>query len=95
MFMDVFLVLGAAVVLYGLHRTLLAAELRGWIFYRHRPPRVRFLGLLEELVEPRVEYLIEEESSEAIRADHAHSGEGTDLHGPNYRDIDGSSEPRR
>jgi hypothetical protein len=32
--------------------------------------------MLEELVEPRVEYLVEEQSSEAIRADQADSGQG-------------------
>jgi hypothetical protein len=32
------------------------------------------LGMLEELVDPRVEYAIEEESSEAIRADQVESG---------------------
>ena len=68
--------LGAVVLVYLLHRLLRYAESKGWIFYRTRPPRVRFLGLLEELVEPSVEYLIEEESSEAIRADQAESGQG-------------------
>jgi hypothetical protein len=38
--------------------------------------------MLEELVDPTVEYRIEEESSEAIRADHADSGLG-------YGDDDG------
>jgi len=76
--------IGVAIVagLYLLHRALLAAESRGWIFYRTRPPRVRTLGMLEELVDPTVEYRIEEESSEAIRADHADSGLG-------YGDDDG------
>lgn len=72
-----------AVALYGLHRLALFAESRGWIFYRTRPPRVRMLGLLEELVDPRSEYLIEEQSSEEIRADIAESGDG-------YRHDDGS-----
>lgn len=72
-----------AVALYGLHRLALFAESRGWIFYRTRPPRVRMLGLLEELVDPRSEYLIEEQSSEEIRADVAESGDG-------YRHDDGS-----
>jgi hypothetical protein len=72
-----FLLIAAAVVVgvYLLHRFLTYAEARGWIFYRSRPPRVRFTGLLEELVDPRVEYLIEEQASEAIRADQAESGE--------------------
>ncbi|MGB7860486.1 MAG: hypothetical protein WBM90_08315 [Acidimicrobiia bacterium] len=62
--------------LYLVHLGLTHAERRGWIFYRTRPPRIRFTGLLEELVEPRVEYLIEEEASEAIRAHPSESGQG-------------------
>ena len=69
------IVVGSLLVLYGLHRLALIAEERGLIFYRTRPPRVRMLGLLEELVQPSVEYQIEEESSEAIRADQAESGQ--------------------
>lgn len=63
-------------VLYGLHRLALFAEGRGWIFYKTRPPRMRTLGLLEELADPSVEYRIEEQSSEAIRADDEESGQG-------------------
>lgn len=61
---------------YGLHRLALYAESRGLIFYRTRPPRVRMLGLLEELADPRAEYQVEEETSEAIRSDQAESGDG-------------------
>lgn len=74
--MRLLLILGGVTVLvYGLHRLALYAEMRGWIFYRTRPPRVRMLGLLEELVDPRVEYMVEEQSSEAIRADRDESGD--------------------
>lgn len=71
-----FIVLGILLALYGLHRLALYAEGRGWIFYTTRPPRVRMLGLIEELVDPRVEYMVEEETSEAIRADQSEQGEG-------------------
>ena len=71
----ILIIVGVLIVLYLLHLGLTYAEGRGWVFYRMRPPRIRFTGLLEELVEPRVEYLIEEQSSEAIRADQAKSGE--------------------
>lgn len=64
--------------LYALHRLALFAESRGWIFYRTRPPRVRTLGFLEELVNPSIEYMVEEQSSQEIRADHAESGEPRD-----------------
>lgn len=70
-----YLGIGAVGLVYGLHRLALFAESSGWVFYKTRPPRVRMLGLLEELVEPRVEYMIEEQSAEAIRADVAESGE--------------------
>ena len=72
----VVIVLVILAVLYGLHRLAGYAESRGWIFYRTRPPRVRMLGLLEELVDPRAEYVVEEQSSEAIRADQAETGDG-------------------
>ncbi|HEU4319211.1 MAG TPA: hypothetical protein VFS66_03940 [Acidimicrobiia bacterium] len=82
--MRAFLIVGGVTfALYGLHRVALFAESRGWIFYKTRPPRVRMLGMLEALVDPRVEYTVEEQSSEAIRADHSESGDG-------YRDDDGS-----
>lgn len=69
------IVAAVLVLLYCLHRLAIYAETQGWIYYRTRPPRVRMLGMLEELVDPRVEYTIEEQSSEAIRADHAESGD--------------------
>ena len=62
------------VTLYGLHRLAGHAESRGWIYYRTRPPRVRMLGFLEELVDPRAEYVVEEQTSEAIRADQVETG---------------------
>ncbi len=67
--------LAVLAALFLVHRMLVHAETRGWIFYRNRP-RIQFLGFLEELVEPRVEYLIEEESSQKTIADQAESGEG-------------------
>lgn len=63
------------VLVYGLHRAALYAESRGWLYYRTRPPRMRSLGLLEELADPSVEYRIEEQSSEAMRGDQDFSGD--------------------
>jgi hypothetical protein len=79
--------LGALSLLYGAHLLALLAEARSLIFYRQRPPRVRSLGYLEALANPSIEYMIEEESSEAARADHADSGQA-DPH--RYRDRHGS-----
>ena len=70
------IVVGVIVILYLAHRLLLAADDRGWVFYKTRSPRVRMLGLLEELADPRAEYVVEYETSEEIRADQAESGEG-------------------
>ena len=70
-------VVGVSVILYLVHRLLLIADERGMVFYKTRPPRVRMLGFLEELVDPRAEYTVEHESAEVIRADQAESGEGT------------------
>jgi hypothetical protein len=83
----VLLGLGALALLYGAHRLALLGEKRGLIFYRQRPPRVRSLGYLEAMANPSIEYMIEEEYSEAARADHADSGQG-DPRG--YRDTHGS-----
>lgn len=69
-------VVGLVIAVYGLHRLALYGESRGWIFYKTRPPRVRTLGLLEELVEPEVEYMVEEQSAEAILAERDDTGEG-------------------
>lgn len=68
-------------LIFLVHRLALFAESRGWIFYKTRPPRVRMLGFLEELVDPRVEYMVEEETSQTIRADQSEQGEG-------YGDMD-------
>jgi hypothetical protein len=67
--------LAVIALLYGLHRIAIYAEHRGWLYYRTRPPRMRSLGLLEELSDPSVEYRIEEQASEAIRADQEKSGD--------------------
>lgn len=74
---------GIVALLLGLHVAAVFAEKRGWIYYRTRPPRVRMLGLFDELVDPGVEYRIEEETSEAIRSIQSEQGEG-------YGDMDGS-----
>lgn len=68
--------LGIVALLYVLHRLALFAESRGWIFYKTRAPRVRTLGLFEEVFDPSVEHRVEEQTSEAIRADEDESGEG-------------------
>jgi hypothetical protein len=66
----------AGVVAVSGHVALTWAARRGWIFYRdpHRP-RPHTLGLIEEIYQPSIEHVIDEEASEAIRADQAESGD--------------------
>ncbi len=61
--------------LYGLHRIALWAEERGWIFYRNKRGSAPWLGVLDQIYKPEIEYVIEEESSQRIRADRNESGE--------------------
>lgn len=62
--------------LYALHRAALWAEDRGWIFYKRKRGPAPWLGTLESIYKPDVEYVIEEESARRIRADEDESGEG-------------------
>lgn len=65
----------ALIVGSALHIALTWANRKGWVYYRneHRPPP-RTLGLLEEIYQPSIEHVIEEETSEQTRADQAVSG---------------------
>ena len=52
---------------------------KGWTYNRHNP-RPRGAGmprLLDEIYQPSVEHVIEEEASQATRADHDDSGDTT------------------
>ena len=65
--------------IYVLHRVLVWAEGRGWIYYRSKDrPRGAFLGILEEIYHPAVSHVVVEASDEAIRADQPESGEDPD-----------------
>jgi len=53
---------------------------KGWVYNTHNP-RPRGAGmprLLDEIYQPGVEHVIEEEASQATRADHDDSGDTTD-----------------
>ena len=65
----------ALIVGSALHLALTWANHKGWVYYRneHRPPP-RTLGLLEEIYQPSIEHVIDEETSEQTRADQAESG---------------------
>ncbi len=56
--------LAVAAALYGLHRTALWAERRGWIYYRHRRGSSGALGTafleVQKIYQPQIQYVIEE-----------------------------------
>lgn len=70
------LVIVAGIVAIAIHLLLTWANRRGWVYYRNdnRPPP-RTLGLLEEIYQPSIEHVIDEEVSEQTRADQAESGD--------------------
>jgi hypothetical protein len=80
-----FVVAGIVVVLAVaagvVHLLLTWMERRGWIWYRTTDrPRPSSLGLIEEIYQPSVEHVIEQQISEDTEADQAAQGEpeGTD-----------------
>jgi hypothetical protein len=61
------------------HLVLSWMERRGWVYYRTKErPRPSSLGLIEEIYQPSVEHVIEEQTGEEARADQAESGDGED-----------------
>ena len=66
-----------ALVLVAGHFLLTWAERRGWVYYRSTDrPRPRSLGLLEEIYQPSITHVIEQQVAEETEADQAESGEG-------------------
>lgn len=61
---------------YGVHRGLTAADRRGWIYYRNpnRPPP-RPMGLIEEIYQPSATHAVEQETVEDSIADDDESGD--------------------
>jgi hypothetical protein len=63
-------------VLVAGHILLTWAERRGWIYYRSTDrPRPRSLGLLEEIYQPSITHVIDQQVTEETEADQAESGE--------------------
>ena len=60
----------------AVHVALTSADRRGWVYYRnpHRPAP-RSLGFLEEIYQPSVTHVVEQETSEQTKADQAESGD--------------------
>lgn len=58
------------------HLTLSWMERRGWVYYRMKDkPRPSSLGLVEEIFQPSIEHVTDEQSEEQARADRSESGE--------------------
>lgn len=62
-------------VLIAGHVLLTWAERRGWVYYRSTDrPRPRSLGLFEEIYQPSVTHVIDQQITEETEADQAESG---------------------
>jgi hypothetical protein len=65
-----------ATIVVGGHFFLTWAERRGWVYYRtkDRPPP-RSLGLFEEIYQPSITHVVDQEVTEQTEANQAKSGE--------------------
>lgn len=66
---------------FALNRILYWAGMRGWVFNKHNPRPSGGgipLGIFDEIFQPSIEHVIDERTSERIRADQAESGDGFD-----------------
>ena len=76
-FVVICVLLGLAAVAVGGHLILTWAERRGWIYYRTKDrPRPQSLGLLEEIYQPSITHVLEEQVAEQTVADQNETGEG-------------------
>lgn len=74
-------VVGAVgLVLFGLDRLALWAERRGWLYYRHQKGKGAVnLGFLDQIYQPSMEHVVEEETREHTVADQDESGDDPNL----------------
>lgn len=80
---SLFMVIGIATVLgsaaIAVHLILSWMARRGWVYYgtedRPRPPS---LGLIEEIYQPSIEHVVDEQTREQTEADQDENGEGHD-----------------
>ncbi|MDJ0924393.1 MAG: hypothetical protein QNJ77_07520 [Acidimicrobiia bacterium] len=79
--MTVYLVLGLVIlgIAFGVFANSRWAGERGWVYNKHNP-RSSGVGLqpgaFDEIYQPSVRHIIEEQASELIRADQDESGDG-------------------
>ena len=70
------IVVALALVIVGGHLLLTWAERRGWVYYRSTDrPKPHSLGLFEEIYQPSVTHVIDQQVVEETEADQAESGE--------------------
>jgi hypothetical protein len=69
-------VLATALVLGAIMNSRWAAT-RGWVFNKHnpRPPGNGIPMMLDEIYQPSISHMIEEQTSQSIRADQSESGD--------------------
>lgn len=61
---------------YGLHRLALAAERRGWIYYKNRrAPGGLGLSLIGQIYQPSIEHVVDEQQSKRIAGEQDDSGD--------------------
>jgi len=80
-------------IVYGIHRFLLWAERRGWVYYKKtKPPHGAGALAMQELAqiyEPQAEHVIEATRSESIVAEHEDAGDKPFWEVPEAPDDDG------
>lgn len=70
------IVAALTLIIVGGHLLLTWAERRGWVYYRSTDrPRPHSLGLFEEIYQPSVTHVIDQQVTEETEADQAASGE--------------------
>ena len=69
-------VLVVALILVAVSNSRWAGR-KGWVYNKHnpRPPGVGMPKILDEIYQPSVEHVIEQEASERTRADRSESGD--------------------
>lgn len=79
--LGLFAIVALPVAIYGLHRSLLHLERRGYIYYWHQQPQSGSgYAPFHEMVQPQIRHVIEVSEQEASRADDE-SGSQPDLAG--------------
>ena len=72
----VVVVVAVLLIGYGLHRAALFADRRGWLYYRTKPRlKGSTLGLLEEIYNPAMTHVIDEQQENRSIADQDESGD--------------------